>query len=142
MGSVSRSLLDGSLRIHQAEIHFSELQPRFSSAAQLPAGLQSQLEELSRSYLQAIEAGLNANSDLLQSIGLDGAQGAGVETGSASTEDIDEEIRLYQRLCRELIAIGPEPSRSAKAIADELAESSRRIHRLAATISAIVPDAQ
>ena len=43
LASLSHSLLDGGLKIRQAELHFSELQPRFKGADQFPADLQNQL---------------------------------------------------------------------------------------------------
>ena len=61
LGAISQSLLDESLKIQQAEVHLSELQQRFREANQLPADQQNQLTDLSRNYINTIQAALDGN---------------------------------------------------------------------------------
>ena len=142
LASISQGLLDGGLRIQQAEVHFSELQPRFQGAGQLPVNLQDQLATLSLTYIKTIEFGLDANGQTLQSLGLDGPDTAVIPSESnASEENLDQLIRKYQGLCQELIAGGTGQSRSASEIAADLTAASARIRLNLAHLSATVPKA-
>ena len=137
---MSQSLLDGSLKIRQAEVHFSELQPRFTEAARLPDNLQHQLAALSREYLNTINAGLDANTQILFSLGLDSANQARASSQSYSPDgDMDQVVRHYQELCKELIISGPGASRPAAVIADELQAASARVRLLVTQQFATVP---
>jgi RNA polymerase sigma factor (sigma-70 family) len=144
LASISHNLLDGGLRISQAEIHLSELQPRFKEVNQLPIGQQRQLATLSLTYLGTIETGLDANKHILQSLGFDNTGQTTAITESTDPAggphgDIDEQIRRYRQLCLELIINGTGQSRSAAAIAEELINTSERIRLRLATISATIP---
>lgn len=140
LASISHSLLDGSLKISQAEVHFSELQPRLKGINKLPGDLQSQLTTLSHAYLGIIDAGLDANKRTLQSLGLDSTNRTIAIPESGDPErDIDEQIRHYRELCLELISSGTPQSRSATTITEELTNTSERIRlhlaRMTATVS-------
>jgi hypothetical protein len=144
--SISRSLLDGGLRIQQAEVHFSELQRPFQGVDQLSVNLQDQLADLSLTYLKTIEAGLDANRKILQSVGLDDSNATATPPESSAPEEspnqsLDQLIRKYQELCQELIAGGVGQSRSASAIATELTTANARIRLHLAQLSATVPRA-
>jgi hypothetical protein len=142
LATISHNLLDGGLKIQQAAVHFSELQPRFDGANHLPANLQNQLTSLSRTYLDTVDAGLNANEQILHSLGLDSASNsAGLPESISSGEDMAEVIHRYQQFCRELISSKGDESRSAAAIADELMNSSARIRLCLAHMSASIPRA-
>lgn len=139
LATVSHNLLDGGLKISQAEVHFSELQPRFKEANQLPPVLQDQLASLSHTYLGTIEAGLDANQRILHSLGFDNANQATASPESTdSDDDIDEQIRRYRQLCLELIINGTGQSRPAATIAEELIDTSERIRLDLASMSATV----
>jgi len=143
VASISHSLLDGGLRMQQADVHFSELQPHFKGANQLPTELQSQLTVLSRTYLDTIENGLDANNRILRSLGLgNDSQTAALPESSSPDEDMAVQIRHYQELCQELIANGTAQSRPATVIANELMNVSARIRLHLAQMSAAISKAQ
>ena len=140
LASISHNLLNGALRIQQAEVHFSELQPRFHTAYQLSTNLRAQLAALSRSYLEVVSAGLDANEKILRSVGLADGTDADISFQSASSaEDMDAEIQRYQQLCRELISGGAEQTRSAAAIAHELMNTRVRLQGRLEKLSEVVP---
>jgi hypothetical protein len=140
LASISHSLLDGGLKIQQAQVHFTELQPRFNAANQLPPGLQGQLAALSRTYLDAVGAGLDANDHILHSLSLSSASDAAALPESISSDEhMDEQISRYQQLCRELIRGGSGQSRPATTIADELMDAGAQIRRHLAQTSATIP---
>lgn len=143
LSTVSQSLLDGSLKIQQAEAHFSELQPRFSGANQLPSDLQKQLATLAHTYLGTVEAGLQSNLHVLLSLGLDDASPSAVLPESSSPEgDVEQQIRHYQELCRELITGGGRQPRSAAAITNDLIKTSARIRLHLTQMSASIPQTE
>jgi DNA-directed RNA polymerase specialized sigma24 family protein len=128
LGVISQSLLDESLRIQQAEVHLSELQLRFKEANQLPADQQNQLTELSRHYINAIQAALDGNKHTLLAIGLDGAEQAASSPDSSSAGgDLDQQVRRYQELCQQLISNGTGDPASAVIIAGKLGNSGALI---------------
>jgi DNA-directed RNA polymerase specialized sigma24 family protein len=140
LASLSQSLLDGGLRIHQAEVHFSELQPRVNTAGHLPADLLSRATDLSRTYLNTIEAGLQANDRTLLSLGLEAASQASPLTESTPAEgDLEEQVRHYLEVCLELIGNGTAQSRPAAGIAEDLIHQSTRIRLHLADIRATIP---
>jgi DNA-directed RNA polymerase specialized sigma24 family protein len=146
LASISQSLLDGGLRIQQAEVHFYELQPRFQGVDQLSVNLQGQLADLSLTYLRTIETGLDANNKTLQSLGLDDSNATATPPessapGESANQSLDQPIRRYQELCQEVIAGGTGQSRSAPAIATELTTASARIRLSLRQLSATVPRA-
>jgi DNA-directed RNA polymerase specialized sigma24 family protein len=137
---ISHSLLDGGLKIQQAAVHLSELQPRIKGANQLPADMQNQLAGLSRTYVNTIEAGLDANKRILVSLGLDHTSQPAGES-SAPEGDLDQQVRRYQELSQELITSATGQSRPAEAIAGELANTSTRIRLHLAQQPATIPSA-
>jgi hypothetical protein len=140
--AISQSLLDDGLRIQQAEVHFSELQPRFQSAGQLPVNLQDQLTDLAFDYLRVIEVGLDGNDRILRSLGLDDSNTtARLSEPDAPEESLNQLILKYQELYQELIVGGTKQSRSASAIAAELMSASSRIHLNLEQLSGTVPRA-
>jgi DNA-directed RNA polymerase specialized sigma24 family protein len=142
LGAISQSLLDESLRIQQAEVHLSELQQRFKEANQLPADQQNQLTELSRNYINAIQAALDGNKDTLLAIGLDGAEQATSSPDSGSPGgDLDHQVRRYQELCQQLITNGTGDPASAVIIAGKLGNSGALIRSSANQIHASVSTA-
>jgi len=139
LGVISQSLLDESLRIQQAEVHHSELQLRFKEPNQLPADQQNRLAELSRNYINAVQAALDQNKRTLFAIGLDGAeQAASSFDASSSAGDFDQQVRRYQELCQQLITNGTGESASAVTIAGRLGNSSALIRSSATQIHASV----
>ena len=139
LASISQKLLDGSLKIQQANAHLSELQPRFANANQLPDDLQNQLTALSQRYLDAIEAGLETNQRELVSLGfVDGNPSPGLDPDS-NVGDLDAEIGHYQDLCRELITNPTNQPHSAAVIANELLASGDRIRRCLTQRAATLP---
>ena len=137
---IAHTLLDGGLKIQQAEAHFSELQLRFKEADRLPLELQSQLAGLSRTYLETIETGLDSNDHILHSLGLDNSNESAASAESSSPDgDIADQIDHYQNLCRELMAGGAEQPRPAAAIAGELMSTGARIRLRLAQVSATIP---
>jgi RNA polymerase sigma factor (sigma-70 family) len=141
LAAISHGLLDGGLKIQQAEVHFSELQPRFNTSDRLPANLRAQLALLLHSYLDAIRAGLDANEQILQSLDFDDATSGDTPPESISSgEEMEEEIHRYQQLCRELISGGNGQSRPAAAIVNELTRASARIRACLDKMSAAVPE--
>jgi hypothetical protein len=129
LGAVSQSLLDESLKIQQAEVHFSELQHRFMEANQLPPDQRDQLLKLSRNYINAIQAALDGNKHTLLAIGLDGADQAVPSSESSSAGgNLEQQVRRYQELCQQLIANGSGEPASAEIIAGKLRNSSALIH--------------
>jgi hypothetical protein len=141
LASISHSLLDGGLKIQRAEVHFSELQPRFQRASQLSIDSQNQLAAISRIYLHTMESGLDANQEILLSLGLDSPSQVPSAAADSADGDMDQQVRHYQELCRELIANGTEHSRPAAAIAGELTHAGARIRVQLAQMSATVPTA-
>jgi hypothetical protein len=138
LSSISHSLGNG-LRIQQAGVHLSELRPRLERANQLSIDLQNQLALLSRDYANTIEAGLDANEQVLLSLGLDRANQA---FASLSPDgDLDQQVRHYQQLCLELISSGTGQSRPAVAISEELLNAGVRVRLHAAQMYAAVPKA-
>lgn len=125
LATTSQQLLDGSLRIQQAETHLVELRQRFANPSQLPANLQRQLVALSQNYVAAIQAGLDANQRALASLGLIGTESSG--PSAVPIADLSDEVRQYQQLCQELIASGTGQPRPASAIASDLVESDALI---------------
>jgi DNA-directed RNA polymerase specialized sigma24 family protein len=135
LGSFSQSLLDGCLKIQQAQVHLFELQQRFKEAKQLPPDQQSQLTELFQTYINAIQAGLDANKRTLLSLGLSSTeQATSAPISSFSAEDVEHQVRQYQELCQQLIANGAEQPLSATAIANELKNSDTLIRSSVAQI--------
>lgn len=129
LAAISQQLLDGSLRIQQAETHLSELRHHFADADRLPGDLQRQLAALLQNYVSAIQAGLDEDQRALLSLNLGNA--ASPESSSMlapDAGDLNAEVRRYQQLCQELIAGGSGQPRPANVIADELMESSAQIH--------------
>jgi DNA-directed RNA polymerase specialized sigma24 family protein len=142
LGVISQSLLDESLRIQQAEVHLSELQRRFKEVDQLPADQQNQLTELSRNYINTIQAALDRNKDTLLAIGLDGAEQAVASSDASSVDgDLDQQVRRYQELCQQLITNGMGDPASAVIIAGELGISSALIRSSATQINASISTA-
>jgi DNA-directed RNA polymerase specialized sigma24 family protein len=142
LGAISQSLLDESLRIQQAEVHLSELQLRFKEANQLPADRQNQLTELSRNYINAIQAALDENKRILLAIGLgDAEQIASSSDASFAGGDLDQQVRRYQELCQQLITNGTGESASAVTIAGNIRTSSALIRSSATQIHASVSTA-
>lgn len=137
--TISHELLDGSLRINQAGVHLSELEPRFNEADQLPTDMQNQLITLSHNYIATIETGLNENKRTLLSLGFDSANQPTKSEVSESDRDIAEEIRHYRQLYLELILNGTGQPRPATEIAKELMDADERIRLHLARISATVP---
>jgi DNA-directed RNA polymerase specialized sigma24 family protein len=126
--TISRNLLDQALRIQQAQMHLTELQPRFAEANQLPAEQQEALATLSKNYSNAIRNALEANRQTLLSIGLDAAEQ--VTSPSSSGTDgiaIDLRARNYQDLCQQLITSGTSEPKPASMIAGELGIAGRLI---------------
>jgi hypothetical protein len=138
LATISHNLLDGSLRIGQAEVHFSELQPRLKEADQLPTGLQDRLAALSHAYLDTIQNGLETNRHSLQSLGFD-RENQAIAIPGGSDGEIDKEIRHYQQLCLELISNGSAQSRPGQKVAQELIDASERIRLHLIRMSATVP---
>jgi DNA-directed RNA polymerase specialized sigma24 family protein len=121
LSAISQSLLDNCLKVQQAQGHLVELQYRFKGATQLPEDLQSQLTKLSQSYVNAIQAGLDADRRTLLSLGFDtAAQSAPPSSSGQTDEDFDQQVHHYQNLCQELIASGTGQARSAQTIANDL----------------------
>jgi hypothetical protein len=142
LGVISQSLLDESLRIQQAEVHLSELQRRFKEANQLPADQQNQLTELSRNYINTIQAALDGNKRTLLAIGLHGAEQVVASSDASSVDgDLDEQVRRYQELCQQLITNGTGEPASAVIIAGELGTSSALIRSSATQINASISTA-
>lgn len=136
--SISHSLLDGGLRIQQAEVHFAELRQHFQAANQLPVDAQNQVTILSRNYVDTIEAALDTNQRTLRSLGLENTgEAEGPPDSNFPGEDIGQQIRQYQQLCQALITSGAGQSRSALAIANELIDQGERIRRLVQTSAAV-----
>jgi RNA polymerase sigma factor (sigma-70 family) len=138
LASLSHSLLDGSLKMRQAEVDFAELQPHFQAADHLTPDLTSKLAALSLDYFHTIETGLDANQRVLISLGLVNPNQGPAEAGS-SREDLEQQVRQYQALCQELIADGT--GRPATAIASELMNASRRIRLHITELSSSMPKA-
>jgi DNA-directed RNA polymerase specialized sigma24 family protein len=137
LGAISQSLLDESLRIQQAEVHLSELQRRFKEANQLPADQQNQLTDLSRNYINTIQAALDGNKHTLLAIGLDGVEPTASSSDSNSHGgDLEQQVRRYQELCQQLITNGTGEPASAVVIAGELGTSSALIRSSATQIHA------
>jgi hypothetical protein len=142
LGAISQSLLDESLRIQQAEVHLSELQQRFKEANQLPVDKQNQLSELSRSYINAIQAALDGNKHTLLAIGLEGAEPAASSPDANSLGgELEQQVRHYQELCQQLIANGTGKPASAVIIAGDLGTSAALIRSSAIQIYASVSTA-
>jgi DNA-directed RNA polymerase specialized sigma24 family protein len=142
LGAISQSLLDESLRIQQAEVHLSELQQRFNGANQLPADQQNQLTELSRNYINAIQAALDGNKHTLIAIGLDGAeQSESLPDSTSAGGDLDQQVRRYQELCQQLITNGTGQPASAVIIAGKLGNSGALIRSSANQLHALVSTA-
>ena len=142
LGVISQSLLDESLSIQQAEVHLSELQRRFKEVDQLPADRQNQLTELSRNYINTIQAALDRNKDTLLAIGLDGAEQAVASSDASSVDgDLDQQVRRYQELCQQLITNSMGEPASAVIIAGELGISSALIRSSATQINASISTA-
>ena len=138
--TVSHSLLDQSLRISQADIHYFELQPRYKEVDEMPADQQSQLATLSRAYLGTIQAGLDANRQTLFSLGFNNTSQAialpeSGHPGGIAEGTIDEQIRRYRELCLQLISNGTDASQPAAAIAEELINTGDRIRLQLVTAS-------
>ncbi len=143
LASISHNLLDGSLKVSRAEVHLTELQPRFAEANRLPMEQRTQLASLARNYAGTILAGVDANEQILRSLGFLAAnqtanQAAAVEPGEAGQE-IHEQIRQYRQLCMDLISNGTGQSRPAPEIAEELIRSGERIRARIASLSPTVP---
>jgi DNA-directed RNA polymerase specialized sigma24 family protein len=135
--TITQSLLDQSFRMKQAEVHLSELHQRYKEANQLPIDQQNQLIELSRNYLNQIQAGLDANKRTFLSIGLDGTEQAPSSLASNSpVEDISYQVRRYQEYCQQLITSGAGTPISAVVVADELRTSSLLIRSRVAQVQA------
>ncbi len=135
LATISQGLLDGCLRIQQAQSHLSELQQRFKGDNQLPDELRNQFTGLSQSYINSIRAGLDADQHTLMSLGFDnGNQTQSSFELSPADEHLDQEVRHYQELCQELIASGPGQSRPAPAIANDLIKSGALIRSRVAQI--------
>ena len=142
LGAISQSLLDESLKIQQAEVHLSELQQRFREANQLPADRQNQLAELSRNYINTIQAALDGNQHTLFALGLDGAEQAMSSPNSTSAGgDLNQQVRRYQELCQQLITNGTGDPASAGTIVGNLRTSSALIHSSATQINASISTA-
>ena len=137
--SIAHTLLDGGLKVQQAYAHFSELQLRFKEADRLSVELQNQLRELSRTYLETAEAGLDSNEHVLRSLDLDNLNQTASANSSSTDEDLTNQIDRYQDLCRELIAGGAEQSRQATAIAGELLITETQIRVGLARVWATIP---
>src|SRR5579863_4608105 len=91
-----RDLFDQAVRVQQAETHLFELQQSFKDPSQLPPDQRTQLAELSGSYADAIDQGLEANERSLASVGLGGSDGSAASVPSSSerlssmpNEDLD-----------------------------------------------------
>ena len=142
LGAISQSLLDESLRIQQAEVHLSELQQGFKEANQLPVDQQNQLTELSRNYINTIQAALDRNKRTLLAIGLDGVeQTAALPDADLADGNLAQQVRRYQELSQQLITNGTGVSSSAVTIAAELGTSSALIRSSANHIHASVSTA-
>ena len=128
LGSISQSLFDQSVRMHQAEVHLFELQQRFKNIDRLSIDQKRQLLELSRSYIDTIQSALVANRNTLLSIGLYSPEPNQPPLSSgAASEPLDLRVREYQRLCQQLIASRPGEQISATVIAEELTKSGSLI---------------
>jgi hypothetical protein len=128
LASLSQSLLDGSLRVQQAEVHLLELGERFQRADGLPTKLLQKLEILTRTYISTIEGGIDENVTILQSVGLETTNQPGAPAESNLPQgDIEQQIRRYQGLCQEMITSGSGQSRTAAVIANELMNASGQI---------------
>lgn len=136
--SISQNLLDNALQIQQAQRHFSELATRFDEANQLPMNLQKQLAELSQSYLDTINTGLDTNTRTLHALGFDNE---GPPPPESDAGDIGERIHRYQELCQELIISRTGNARSAMVIARELIDIGERIRLQTAHLSTTIPQA-
>ena len=127
-GRISESLLDESLKIRQAEVHLAELQQSFTQASRLPPDQQNRLQVLAGRYLDALQAGLDANQRTLGSIGLDDAEqpSSGLPSDSL-TKELDAQVERYQKLCQQLIGSGNVDTKSAVVIAGDLKASNSLI---------------
>jgi DNA-directed RNA polymerase specialized sigma24 family protein len=135
--TITQGLLDQSFRMKQAEVHLTELHRRFKEANQLPIDQQNQLTELSRNYLNQIQAGLDANRRTFLSIGLDGTEEVPSSLASNSpVEDISHQVRRYQEFCQQLITSGTGTPISAVVVADKLRTSSLLIRSRVAQMQA------
>jgi DNA-directed RNA polymerase specialized sigma24 family protein len=139
LATLSQSLLDGGLKMNQAEARLSELEPRFKEAHQLPIELQNQLATLSRAYLESIKGGLDADQRTLQALHF--RHGETPLVSDAQGGGLDQDVRRYQQLCLELIGNGTNDSRPATTIADELTETSDRIRLQLTRLSADTTEA-
>ena len=135
--SISQNLMDGALAMQQAEVHFSELQPRFNEADQFSVNAQKQLEELSHTYLNTIDTGMDANSRTLHSLGFDDASSPRPEAVLA--DDLSQQVHQYQELCQEMIGGGAGQSRPAAEVARDLLSAGARIRLRVAQMAATVP---
>jgi RNA polymerase sigma factor (sigma-70 family) len=140
--NISQSLLEQSIRTQQAGIHLSALRQRFRAANQLPPDQRNQLMELSRNYVNALEAGLEANQHTLSSIGLVDTQMLLATTESGlSGEDIDLQVRHHQELCQQLVSSESGEAQSAAELADKLIHSGALIRATAVQIHTSVSTA-
>lgn len=118
---ISQSLLNGSLRIQQANFHLSELRKRFKQPKQLPADQQNLLTLLSRQHIDAIQAALDENEHTLLAIDLGSLEQAeSFPHASSAPEVLEQRVSRYQELCQQLILGGAAESGSADNIAAEL----------------------
>ncbi len=128
LAPVSDNLLEGSLRIIQAGIHFSEVQSRYKGTNQLPADVQIQLVELSHNYTGSITAGIYANKQILLSLGFVVPASTPMTSGvNDSDRDVDELLRRYRQLCLEIVSGQTGQARPAPVIAGEILEVGERI---------------
>jgi hypothetical protein len=95
---------------------------------------------LSRTYLNTIEASLEANDRTLLSLGLEAAsQSSPMTESNPAGGDLEEQVRRYLEVCLELIGNGTAQSRPAAGIAEDLIHQSTRIRLHLADIRATIP---
>jgi DNA-directed RNA polymerase specialized sigma24 family protein len=141
LATIYQSLLEESLRIQHAENHLSALRQSFGGANHLPADQQGRLAGLSKNYINALRAGLDANQRTLLSIGL-GKTGHSTPDSNLPGDDIDSQVRRYHELCQRLITSEAGETTSAAEIAGELGDLDLRIRTTAAQIEASVSTAR
>lgn len=125
LSTASQRLLDAALKVRQNTSELTNLRAKFSASDE-PGSPDSMVSQLTRSYVERLSAGLDAETATLAALGF--ADRPGVPSGT-TTVDLAAEVNRNEALCRELIAGSAESARSAPEIVSEVYESIARIRR-------------